>query len=124
MKRPIVSPEHHLPAAYEDAVDVLYWIKTAEEVWALENQRTHTAPSLLWWIREDRIGAEDGAYDRVLPLRASDAAWKLVLPKGADRDHEYCNPMVVDRNDAWGAMRAVDCRVLVLGCYGDPMIDR
>ncbi|KAL6127068.1 hypothetical protein ACLB2K_075112 [Fragaria x ananassa] len=63
-------------------------------------------------------------HDRVLPLRASDAAWKLVLPIGADRDHEYCNPMVVDRNDAWVAMRAVDCRVLVLGCYGDPMIDR
>ncbi|XP_004309244.1 PREDICTED: carboxylesterase 1-like [Fragaria vesca subsp. vesca] len=155
-----LAPEHRLPAAYEDAVDVLYWIKTAEEVWVREfadfsscflmgtssggNLAYHAgllAGEVSDQLRHLKIkglilhhpffgGSERTEselkmeHDRVLPLRASDAAWKLVLPIGADRDHEYCNPMVVDRNDAWGAMRAVDCRVLVLGCYGDPMIDR
>lgn len=155
-----LAPEHRLPAAYEDAIDALHWIKTTEEEWVREfadfsscflmgtssggnlayhagllacEVRDHLGPLEIkglilhhpFFGGSERTESElKMEHDRILPLRASDGAWKLALPIGADRDHEYCNPTVGDRDGIWAAIRAMDCRVLVLGCYGDPMIER
>lgn len=61
------------------------------------------------------------AADQLLPLPVLDLMWDLVLPKGSNRDHRYCNPM------AKGAHTHMICRLgrcLVIGFGGDPMIDR
>ncbi|KAK1266377.1 putative carboxylesterase 8 [Acorus gramineus] len=60
--------------------------------------------------------------DDVLPLRATDMMWRLSLPVGADRDHEYCNPSreeVATKGDEYLLPRC-----LVRGHVGDPLINR
>ncbi|XP_020573210.1 carboxylesterase 1-like [Phalaenopsis equestris] len=47
--------------------------------------------------------------------------WRLALPPGADRDHEYCNPAAVMDVERISRMRA---RFLVTCRRGDPLIDR
>lgn len=71
---------------------------------------------------EVRTKSEDASqYDVILPLRANDMMWRLALPLGANRDHEYCNPAA-----AMGAERVSRMRVrcLIKGRKGDPLIDR
>ncbi|KAI6669222.1 hypothetical protein NL676_004107 [Syzygium grande] len=60
----------------------------------------------------------------VLLVNATDVMWELALPAGADRDHEYCNPMVGERPEEWGRMRTKGWRVVVVGGCGDQLIDR
>ncbi|XP_077242014.1 putative carboxylesterase 8 [Tasmannia lanceolata] len=60
--------------------------------------------------------------DQILPLRATDLMWKFSLPDGADRDHEFCNPMAHHGEDV--AFRLMFPRCLVRGCEGDPLFDR
>nr|CAB3481653.1 unnamed protein product [Digitaria exilis]CAB3483740.1 unnamed protein product [Digitaria exilis] len=69
----------------------------------------------------DRTASEAGSEDDfMLPLEASDKLWSLALPEGADRDHEFCNPVK--------AMAPADLaglpRCLVTGNRDDPLIDR
>ncbi|XP_065869495.1 carboxylesterase 1-like [Euphorbia lathyris] len=61
--------------------------------------------------------------DSSLPLDGNDFMWKLSLPVGYDRDHEYCNPMTASGSSS-KFIREAGLRVLVLGAYGDPLIDR
>ncbi|XP_008794678.2 carboxylesterase 1 [Phoenix dactylifera] len=57
--------------------------------------------------------------DPVVPLRANDMMWRLALPKGADRDHEFCNPVAAPPPRPIGLPSC-----MVKGCQGDPLIDR
>ncbi|KDP22356.1 hypothetical protein JCGZ_26187 [Jatropha curcas] len=74
---------------------------------------------------KERTGSElKMAKDPILPLPGSDFMWELSLPVGADRDHEYSNPMAGNWSRMCECIRGVGVRVLVTGCYGDPLIDR
>ncbi|KAJ1702654.1 hypothetical protein LUZ63_002433 [Rhynchospora breviuscula] len=59
------------------------------------------------------------ANDKILPLPANNLLWKLALPLGSDRDHEYCN---VVAKEAKEAKLLPPC--LVRGHNGDPLFDR
>ncbi|KAB2596601.1 carboxylesterase 1 [Pyrus ussuriensis x Pyrus communis] len=74
----------------------------------------------------DRTGSELAmANDPILSLPGCDGAWSLALPVGTDRDHEYCNPTVAkESDDRYVGIREMGWRVLVTGCFGDPLIDR
>ncbi|XP_066326758.1 carboxylesterase 1-like [Miscanthus floridulus] len=70
----------------------------------------------------DRTPSEAGSVDdAMLPLEANDRLWSLALPLGADRDHEFCNPV---KAMAPGALAGLPPRCLVTGNLDDPLIDR
>ncbi|KAF4364923.1 hypothetical protein F8388_020637 [Cannabis sativa] len=62
----------------------------------------------------------------VLPLSGNDLMWELALPIGVDRDHEYSNPTADVRrwSDNCDGIKGLGWRLLVVGCDGDPLIDR
>ncbi|KAI4351841.1 hypothetical protein L6164_006151 [Bauhinia variegata] len=62
--------------------------------------------------------------DSHLPLCATDLMWELSLPRGADRDHEYCNLTVGNGSKQLDEMERLRWRVLVTGCDGDPLFNR
>ncbi|XP_028768542.1 carboxylesterase 1-like [Neltuma alba] len=66
--------------------------------------------------------------DPVLPLCVTDLMWELSLPVGSNRDHEYCNPMAgrddEEKKKKMQKMRVLGWRVMVIGCEGDPLVDR
>ncbi|XP_014522934.1 probable carboxylesterase 9 [Vigna radiata var. radiata] len=71
---------------------------------------------------EKRTGSElKFAADQVLPLPVLDLLWSMALPKGTDRDHRYCNPMV--KGPHHDNVRKV-AKCLVVGFNGDIMVDR
>ncbi|CAI9101640.1 OLC1v1039010C1 [Oldenlandia corymbosa var. corymbosa] len=61
------------------------------------------------------------ATDQYFPLPVIDLLWELALPKGADRDHRYCNPFV---DGAYKEKIKSLGRSLVIGFGGDPLIER
>lgn len=62
--------------------------------------------------------------DTELPLCITDLLWEWSLPEGADRDHEYCNPMVGDGPERVEKIQRLGWKVLVTGTEGDPLVDR
>lgn len=151
-----LAPENRLPAAYEDAVEAILWVRAqtqaAGEPWltshvdfsrcflmgsssganmayhaglravTLELQPVRLVGLILnqpYFGGVERTPSElTSEEDVVLPLCANDMMWGLALPKGADRDHEFCNPVV-------SPPRPIRLpRIMVKGCEGDPLIDR
>ncbi|KAG0494020.1 hypothetical protein HPP92_005014 [Vanilla planifolia] len=157
-----LAPEHRLPAAYDDAVESILWVRSQaaadpseRDPWLAEhadfgrffimgsssgaNMAFHSAlrvsdldlqPLQIAGIvlnqpylgGEERTPSEEASEeDAILPLRANDMLWRLALPLGADRDHEYCNPVSAMAAEKISKMPA---RCLVKGRRGDPLIDR
>ena len=59
--------------------------------------------------------------DPLLPLCAQDLVWEFCLPKGENRDHWYCNPILEGPHTS--AISKLG-RCLVIGFCGDFMFDR
>ena len=59
--------------------------------------------------------------DPLLPLCAQDLVWEFCLPKGENRDHWYCNPILEGPHTS--AISNLG-RCLVIGFCGDFMFDR
>ncbi|OIT21664.1 putative carboxylesterase 120 [Nicotiana attenuata] len=156
------APENQLPAAYDDCIESLHWIKNnpdellkkyadfskcflmgtsaggnityhlglqvagiSEYLKPLEikglilhhaffggNERTQS---------EQRLDC-----DKILSLNVCDIMWELGLPIGSDRDHPYCNPMVEIKSNEnlFDQVKTQGWKFLVIGCDGDPLIDR
>ncbi|XVF20556.1 hypothetical protein REPUB_Repub12eG0010700 [Reevesia pubescens] len=107
-----LAPENRLPAAYDDGVKTLMWVKQQ----AVNGSNEHK-----WWLSQcdlsslflagDSAGANiayNVAIRRILwhirfqhqafansalTLSTSDTYWRLSLPLGANRDHPWCNPL-------------------------------
>ncbi|KAL3834530.1 hypothetical protein ACJIZ3_009266 [Penstemon smallii] len=62
--------------------------------------------------------------DKVLPPLLTDVMWDMCLPIGVDRDHEYCNPMVGIKSKILMKVKDQGWKLLVIGCNGDPLVDR
>ncbi|XP_072995457.1 carboxylesterase 1-like [Typha latifolia] len=147
-----LAPEHRLPAAYDDAVEALHWLRESNDSWiknhgdlskvflmgsssganmvyqvARRSLKLHLPPLNLcglvlnqpYFGGVERTPSErELEEDSILPLRANDTLWRLSLPKGANRDHEFSNPV-----KAGGKVVKLP-RCLVKGSKGDPLLDR
>lgn len=155
-----LAPEHRLPAAYDDAVEALHWIRTNRaDDWLTKYVdysnvflMGSSAGGNIAYNAGLRVAAGDdqvykminglilvqpffgGTYrtgselrlanDPYLSLCTNDMLWKLALPVGVDRDHEYCNPTVGDGPERLEKIIRLRWWVLVTGCGGDPLADR
>ncbi|KAL9240406.1 hypothetical protein vseg_014631 [Gypsophila vaccaria] len=155
-----LAPEHRLPAAYDDVLDGLRWIKDGENEWVksygnfskciLVGQSAGgnivynvmlRASNLVNDLRPltivgsiliqpafggpERTGSElRSAHDPVTPLVVGDLMWELALPVGVGRGHEYCDPTIGGGSERLGRVRELGWWVVVVGCDGDPLIDR
>ncbi|KAH9678105.1 putative carboxylesterase 120 [Citrus sinensis] len=139
-----LAPEHRLPAAYYDALEVLHWIKTTQEHCGGGNVAYHAA--LLAAAQVDdllplkirglillkpffggvkRTESELRLANQPILLPSStDLLWQLALPIGADRDHEYCNPTARGGSKVLGQFRLLGWRVMVTGGSEDTLFDR
>lgn len=68
---------------------------------------------------EIRLGSSS-----VLTLAGSDRMWNMSLPVDANRDHEYCNPLVGGGSINIERIRVLGWRVLTCGVHGDHLIDK
>ncbi|XP_028768567.1 probable carboxylesterase 120 [Neltuma alba] len=156
-----LAPEARLPAAYDDAVEALHWLKATDEKWIREfsdvsscylmgtsaggNMAYHVGLNVAAAVDEfgplkikglilhhpyfggsQRTESEVRlANNPTLPLSANDLMWELALPPGADRDHEYCNPMEMhDLRTRLDEIGRLGWEVILPACDGDPVIDR
>ncbi|KAF6137733.1 hypothetical protein GIB67_019122 [Kingdonia uniflora] len=134
-----LAPENRLPAAYDDAVELLYWLKqqTVELNGGNIAYRTGLCSSDLdlkpvkiaeiimnqpFFGGERRTKSEIAlANDEVLHMPVVDLCWNLALPLRANRDHEYTIPMT---QGAYTHNISKLPKVLIRGFEGDPFLDR
>ena len=156
-----LAPEHRLPAAYDDVLEALSWVKQGKDEWVKErgkfsncvlagqsaganivyhagltasDQVNDLQPLIITGLSliqpffggVDRVGSElRMVNDPFLPLAVSDLMWKLALPEGADRGHEFCDPKEgIGSGNKKDRVRDLGWRVAVVGCDGDPLFDR
>ncbi|KAI3967192.1 hypothetical protein MKX01_042777 [Papaver californicum] len=117
-----LAPENRLPAAYDDAVEALIWVRNQAldtvngDLWmrdcgniayhgGLRSLELNLEPIQIsglimnqpYFGGLERTGSELRlTNDKVLSLTKSDEMWELALPHGANRDNGYCNPMAQD----------------------------
>ncbi|KAG6503944.1 probable carboxylesterase 8 [Zingiber officinale] len=162
-----LAPEHRLPAAFEDAIDALFWLRAHATGVSTEGNLplplADCADFSLCFLMGNSAGATiafhaavlaaalpepldpvniaglvlDQPYfggierteselrlkdDKIIPLPANDLMWELALPEGADKDHEYSNPLKNEEKLFAGLRNFPRC--LVRGHTGDPLFDR
>ncbi|KAJ4706129.1 Alpha/beta hydrolase-3 [Melia azedarach] len=155
-----LAPEHRLPAAYDDATEVLHWMKTTQEEWLQKYADLSccflmgdSAGGNIVYHAGMRLAAQVNnllplkirglilnypffggvkrteselrmVNDPSSPLCTTDLLWELALPVGADRDHEYCNPIVGGGSKLLEQIKLVGWKILMAMAKGDILIDR
>ncbi|PIN04531.1 Arylacetamide deacetylase [Handroanthus impetiginosus] len=155
-----LAPEHRLPAAYDDCVEALHWIRTTDEEWLTKHADfskcfllgTSAGGNIVYHVGLRAITCVDHLMplkikglilhhpffggversqseirlvnDKKFPPSLADLMWDLCLPIGADRDHEYCNPMKGIKLKLLEDMKKDGWKFLVTGWDGDMLIDR
>ncbi|GKC79139.1 probable carboxylesterase 8 [Tanacetum coccineum] len=118
-------PKHRLPAAYEDAMGVVY---------LMIDYLIGCFPILVDIFLDVFSAGGNIAYNACLraldldliPIKivgGTHLVWSLSLPEGSDRDHEYCNPLQdLDKSHSETIRLLPQC--LIRGYGGDPLVDK
>ncbi|CAH8364236.1 unnamed protein product [Eruca vesicaria subsp. sativa] len=153
------APQFKLPAAYDDGLYALKWIKNSPDKGWIKSYAdlsdvflmgTNSGGNVAYnvgirFTEEDLtplcirglilldpfFGGEERCEselrhvnDQVFPPALTDLCWKLCLPDGADRDHEYSNPRMGEGPEIMQEMAGFRWKVMVTGEGGGAMIDR
>ncbi|CAH8364238.1 unnamed protein product [Eruca vesicaria subsp. sativa] len=137
-----LAPEFKLPAAYDDGEDALEWLRNSKDAWInshadLSNvyiMGSNAGGNLAYNVGIRYVFADlrplsirglilhhpfFGGESELRHVNVNDQAvgelcWKLCLPVGANRDHEYSNPTVRDEPEIMKAIGRSGWKVMVM----------
>ncbi|XP_021730184.1 probable carboxylesterase 120, partial [Chenopodium quinoa] len=149
-----LAPEHRLPAAYDDVLDALYWVKENKDEW-VSNYGDASRCILMGESVGGNIAYNVGLRASVLtrelqPLvirglvliqpffggsnpnrvkygnlqKMVDFLWHLSLPLRANLNNPYFNPIFGGGSRNLDNIRGLGWRVAIAGCDGDFIFDR